>query len=362
MLALMIPITPQISVYAENDNWITADSEIKSSNNIENFTIIILPDTQFYSKLYPEIFNSQTRWIVDNIESLNIVFVAHLGDIVDDWKSIEEWNNANKSLSILDDNVAWSVLLGNHDGIGIDDNNYEIYFGSDRFRDYNWYGGGYQNLGKSNYQLFSAGGDDYLVLNIQYDPNDDVLSWANDVIEQHPNRRIIVSTHEYIAWGWFRWHSSIGERIYENLVKKHADKIFLVISGHIDAVKSKTQEINGYAVHEMVLNYQAKSNGGNGWLRILEFSPSQNKIFVRTFSPFLNKFEINSESEYTLDYNMNNVGNLHGGLIVRGIALEIYSWWIILPLVLSALLVGIIYRKKVKKKFLLKLKEGLFLP
>ena len=137
IFALTIQTIPLIPVKAENDYWMKTDLEIEHSNDIENFTIIILPDTQYYSKDYPEIFNSQTQWIVDNIESLNIVFVIHLGDIVDDWNSIEEWDNANESLSKLDDKVPWSVLLGNHDGIGPDDNNYEIYFGSNRFNDMN---------------------------------------------------------------------------------------------------------------------------------------------------------------------------------------------------------------------------------
>ena len=32
----------------------------------EDFTIIALPDTQYYSETYPNIFDSQTQWIVDN--------------------------------------------------------------------------------------------------------------------------------------------------------------------------------------------------------------------------------------------------------------------------------------------------------
>jgi hypothetical protein len=47
----------------------------------EAFTIVALPDTQFYSSSYPETFAAQTQWIVDNKERLNIVFAAHLGDV-----------------------------------------------------------------------------------------------------------------------------------------------------------------------------------------------------------------------------------------------------------------------------------------
>src|SRR5690349_14823617 len=51
-----------------------------------NFTIIALPDTQFYPASVnggtPEIFYMQTEWIITNRVERNIVFVTHLGDCV----------------------------------------------------------------------------------------------------------------------------------------------------------------------------------------------------------------------------------------------------------------------------------------
>lgn len=272
--------------------------------NLENFTIIVLPDTQYYSEANPHVFDNQTQWIVNNIDELNIVFVSHLGDLVDEWYSVEQWVNANNSMSKLDDQVPWAVLLGNHDGLYTDPDNFEIYFGRERFKNESWYGGAHGDGNKNSYQLFSAGADDYLFLNIQYDPNDDMLEWAGNVIDQNPSRRVIVATHEYIDWHWNPWHSPIGEKIYEKLVEPHADQIFLVLCGHIEEVETKTQFIDGNAVTEMIFDYQEQPNGGNGWLKILEFSPTQNKIFVRTYSPYLNKFNHDANSEFTIDYNM----------------------------------------------------------
>jgi len=68
----------------------------------EEFTIVVLPDTQIYAQSHPDIFTSQTQWIVDNKEALNIVFVTHEGDIVQNWNSITEWERANTSMSLLD--------------------------------------------------------------------------------------------------------------------------------------------------------------------------------------------------------------------------------------------------------------------
>ena len=46
------------------------------------FTIIALPDTQYYSQSYPAIFASQTQWIINNKADHNIVFATHPGDLV----------------------------------------------------------------------------------------------------------------------------------------------------------------------------------------------------------------------------------------------------------------------------------------
>lgn len=302
---LILSINPFITIRvgASSNDLLQDKTWTYSPYNLENFTIIVLPDTQYYSESNPEVFNNQTQWIVDNIEPLNIVFVTHLGDLVDDWDVIKQWENANHSMSKLDGNVPWGVLAGNHDGIGSDQTNFEKYFGYERFKNESWYGGVYQENNKNNYQLISSGGDDYLILNLQYDPNNEILTWAGGIIEDYPSRRVIVSVHDYIEWSYAGWRSSIGERIYQKLVKPNADQIFLVLCGHIDRIAHRTEIIDVYTVYELVSDYQEQSNGGNGWLKILEFSPLLDKIFVKTYSPYLGKFDHGQESEFYLDYD-----------------------------------------------------------
>ena len=104
-------------------------------SDASGFTIVVLPDTQYYSQLYPEIFMAQTQWIVDHKDELNIVFVSHLGDIVQNNDRFEaEWQVADKAMSMLDDVVAYGVLPGNHDmQLGGKANFYEQYFPASRF-------------------------------------------------------------------------------------------------------------------------------------------------------------------------------------------------------------------------------------
>jgi hypothetical protein len=58
------------------------------------FTVVVLPDTQIYAWLYPETFEAQTRWIAENKDTERIVFVTHVGDIVETGTAAEEWANA----------------------------------------------------------------------------------------------------------------------------------------------------------------------------------------------------------------------------------------------------------------------------
>ena len=275
----------------------------------ENFTIVVVPDTQGYTRYYPWLFDNQTQWIVDNKEELNIVFVTHLGDLVDSYGNITQWEYANSSMSKLGDNVRWAVLPGNHDGYYGEPNdltNYDNYFGCERFSDKSWYGGTYKTGDNTNsYQLFSAGGNDYLIFHIQYKPSDDVLFWASNVIDQHPDSRVIVSTHDYIRGPYNPdRRSDIGERIWYNLIRQHADQIFLVLCGHAGTQSSITDTVNGHVVYQLLSDYQNASNIESGWLRILEFCPTQDKIYVKTYSPYLNEYKTDPQSEFTLDYNM----------------------------------------------------------
>jgi hypothetical protein len=327
------PIVPEESVtlLASTDNFLN-----------ENFTIVVVPDTQGYVMYYPWLFDNQTQWIVDNVETLNIVFVTHLGDLVDSYDNITQWEYANASMSKLGDNVRWAVLPGNHDGYYGDPDdlaNYEKYFGCERFSGKSWYGGTYKTGDNRNsYQLFSAGGDDYLIFHIQYKPSDDVLFWASNVIDQHPDKRVIVSTHDYIKGPIDPdRRSDIGERIWHSLIKQHADQIFLVLCGHAGTQSTLIDTVDGHVVYQLLSDYQNASNIESGWLRLLEFCPAQDKIYVKTYSPYLNEYKTDPTNEFTIDYDMNGAGVIP----------EFPSFPLLLLFVIVTLLTVMVYRRNI---------------
>jgi predicted MPP superfamily phosphohydrolase len=291
-------------------------SQTASANSSpENFTIVALPDTQFYSESYPMIFENQTEWIVQNENILNIVFVAHLGDIVNVSSQDYQWQNADNAMSILDGKVPYGILPGNHD-VGTE---YERYFPASRYEWYSYWGGSYDSTNKNNYQLFSAGGMDFIALNLQYNPPTDVLSWADNVLSEYSDRRAIISTHSYLNTNG-SFTDTGGTRIYNNVVVPE-NNVFLVLCGHMHGeARRSDNNLENKTVYQLLSDYQSLANGGNGWLRIMKFVPSENTIYVKTYSPYLDQYDNDSNSQFELYYSMNPTVAIAG----EGISLWVY--------------------------------------
>ena len=282
----------------------------------EDFTVVVLPDTQFYSEGYPAIFDNQTSWIVEEAENLNILFVTHEGDIINQAGVLAQWQNANGSLSKLNDQVSWAVLPGNHDfASGGSLTNYDTFFGYSRFVGKSGYGGHYLSSNANNFELFSGGGDDYLIFHFQYRPSDAVLAWANTTLAGFPDRRVIVVTHDYMNVDGSR--TTEGNHIWNSFVAPHSDQVVLVLCGHNHGEAKREDIVNGFSVPQLLADYQSRTNGGNGFLRILKFSPSQDKIYVSTFSPYLNSYENDSDSKFQLDFKMTGATDNENHLLLH---------------------------------------------
>jgi hypothetical protein len=276
-----------------------------SASGGDEFTIIALPDTQKYvlNGAYPEIFTSQTQWIVDNVATHHIVFVTHEGDIVDTWDNTTEWSYANTSMSILDGVVPYGVLPGNHDmsSTGIT-TYYNETFPYTRYDGQPWYGAHHPTTGNdNNYELFSAGGDDYIIVHLQYAPTSDVFDWANGVLAANADRKAIITTHDYMETSGAR--STNGENIWTNVVVPNAN-VYFVLCGHNHDEATRSDWVGDRQVHQLLADYQGRENGGNGWLRIMTFVPAEETVYVQTYSPWLDQYETDANSQFTLSFPM----------------------------------------------------------
>jgi hypothetical protein len=292
----------------------------------EPFTIVALPDTQWYSEFYPATFTAQTQWIQNNTISKNIVFTVHLGDLVESQHDhnelvTEQWRNAKKAMDLLN-GLKYSVLPGNHDNCNFATNEinntfFNSVFPYTEFKKYPWYSGHYpQNGNENSYSLVDISCQKLLILNIGYfgdisEPTDELLkvfAWANAAIAQYPERSVIVVTHALIGndGGFLR----PGRLLWDQVLKKHRN-IFLALCGHACTESTITQTgESGNVVNILLSDYQCDENGGNGYLRVMKFIPSKSIIHVETFSPLTNALRPNSASfdiPYTYKYQCPSV-------------------------------------------------------
>ena len=273
-----------------------------------DFTVVVMPDTQKYAESFPETYLAQTEWIKNSQKALDIRFVIHLGDIVEHAEAENEWRIADRAHATLDGAVAYSVLPGNHDMRGHNTKLYDKYFPPKRFQSFKWYGGHEGCKNENNFCTFEAEGMKFLVLSLEYGPSQKTLQWAGDIADSHPDCRVIVATHSYLNT---KSRTPQGDAIWNELIRKKEHKnIFLVICGHVIGTNFReSQSDDSRTVYEMLVDYQGEPNGGDGWLRILRFSPRENKIFVRDYSPTLGKYKDGPASNFSLDYPMLQTAN-----------------------------------------------------
>ena len=159
-------------------------------------------------------------------------------------------------------------------------------------------------------------------------PRDEVLDWVRELIDkpEHRDRKIIFMTHAFL-------HERTAKRIEKNSYKitpgntgaeiwqkliEPASNIRLVVCGHechptmnyFETVGWRVDKnAAGKSVAQMMFNAQTADgqwhgNGGDGWLRILEFLPDGKTVSVRTFSPMFALSPVTCDKAWrTADYD-----------------------------------------------------------
>lgn len=258
------------------------------------YKMVWMSDTQYYAKSYPHIFKQMVEWIRDQREKLNIQYVFHTGDIVDDSKD-KQWNRADTFMRVLDEHhIPYGVLAGNHDVRHKDGlyTEYGKYFGVKRFTDKPYYGESYQN-NRGHYDLISAGGNDYMMVYMGWGIKQAEIDWLNRVISEHPDRIVILNFHEYLLVSGNR--SPIGDLIFHQVVKRHPN-IVAVFSGHYHGASRKVDELDDdhdgkvdRKVYQILADYQSGPEGGQGFMRLITADQEKNQLHFTTYSPYMNQ-------------------------------------------------------------------------
>ncbi|WP_423921308.1 metallophosphoesterase [Frigoribacterium sp. 2-23] len=275
------------------------------------FTLAVMPDTQFYSRYSADQFlprygtdpfRTQTAWLAENHDALNIPFVTHLGDVVDQVTVPRQWEAADTAMKNLEEaRVPYSILPGNHDVLDSNDDLYDdqydlaaepylTTFGPQRTASQASLENGSDPTGLNQFHVFEAEGQQFLVLALAWRASDATLAWADQVMADHPTLPTILTTHQVIDIdndGVSPRPTDYGDRLWDKLIKGN-DQIFLTLNGHFHGAARQTLVNDfGHEVTEVVIDYQMAYEGGNGYLGLYEFDLTNNEIDVQTASPWV---------------------------------------------------------------------------
>ncbi|TDE98691.1 hypothetical protein EXU48_00270 [Occultella glacieicola] len=329
-----------------------------------DFALAHFTDTQYLSEgaveqeseqeraVWQEAYTDVTQWIADNADERGIAYAAHTGDIIENYtqrgddpayvaNARAEYEVSSAAQAILDDaGIPNGVLAGNHDnGTGTDDGPgalYNEYYGPERYEALSgtWENAAYgapwrEGDNQNHYDLFTAGGLDFVAVYLSYGVTNEEADWANEVLAQYADRNAILLAHDYLRPSLnpdgrdAGFSSRDGALLYNRVVTVNPN-VFLVLGGHEHGVGTNVRSdvgADGNGVVEMLADYQfyevtAERAGlvdiggydpaqglrfGASFFRLLQFDTDRSEMIVDTYSPWLENFgatEFDTDARY----------------------------------------------------------------
>ncbi|WP_243073761.1 metallophosphoesterase [Microbacterium sp. SS28] len=268
------------------------------------FSFAVIPDTQNEITSSNARFADRVAWLVANQQRLDLRFATQIGDLTN-WGAVDpaQFQRASTELQPLERAMPWSGAIGNHDTAAVcaggsacpgantnatvrDTTAYNRYFPVSRFPDIE----GTFEAGKIDnaYQLFRAGGVDWLVLNLELWPRVEAVAWAKTVVASHPDANVIVVTHSYLnADGTISgsnggYGATSPQYLHDNLIKVYPN-VKVVLSGHVGTSAVRTDVgVNGNKIVSLLTAYHSLTNP----VRIVEIDTAAGTATSSVYAPY----------------------------------------------------------------------------
>jgi PGF-pre-PGF domain-containing protein len=302
--------------------------------NSSDFTFLFMSDAHMVD--YPYIFDNVTKWAAEMKDPLNIKFFSFGGDFANLGATTAIFTNVNNSLTRLDGIVPYGLSPGNHD---YNDNAatrnlsiWNTFFPLSRYTSTSTWGG-HQNTTEGNintYHNVTFNNYEFQVFQIEFCPRNETIDWINATLlnSANTNKRVIYVSHQYLYDNGSRTRQGYtgacatyagmtngydGESVYQNLLKYHNHTILTLNGHHLgtgNAYLNNTTADNEI-LHQVFAAFHHKKDSGNGYMKILRFSPNEDKIYFKSYSPYDNQYLIEipawnqSGHELVINYGMN---------------------------------------------------------
>jgi len=243
MLSLGSEIIPDTSKNFNTARLVTNDYFYDTELfEVGDYSIAALGDTQRIAQFGGQSCYDISDWLIDHVADRKIGMSIYLGDMTGAYigTPMPEWDRMMTVISgavrKLDGKVPYHLIPGNHDynenSTWRDLDKYNEYFPASAIAtDFNGYVGAYEEgYTQNTYYTARLGGVDYLFLALEFGPDRDVMQWACDVMQAHPNHRVVVSTHGFI--------NTAGE-LYTDDEYLSADQYWSLYNRDVDATSAQ---------------------------------------------------------------------------------------------------------------------------
>lgn len=287
-----------------------AEAQDPGQNEIDRkFTFAAIPDSQGEVVRADD---TRTRdrsvWLVENQKRLNLAFVVHVGDIVeDDSPGHEQYERARRGLAPLRAaGIPYRLVVGKHDTAATcseasgtcsspeagrqlrDTSVFNSYFPDE---DSSTPEGQFEE-GKvdNSYAIYEAGGLEWMVLTLESWPRREVVRWANRAISAHPDANVVIATHMYLdrsgnisrTTGGFGAGTTSPQYLFDNLIRRH-ENIKVVLSGHTGAAAHRTDKgAGGNTIHSFLQTFHDPKQNPT---RLIEVDTSRDTLSTWVYAP-----------------------------------------------------------------------------
>ena len=279
-----------------------------------DYTIVVIPDTQYLAEDLPQHFEAMTDWIVENQETMKIEAVLHVGDVTH--RQQAESTSATPYENIATDldrlfgmDTPFVACIGNHDYTNgftgsVDDDRESValwnqYLGPARYPD-----GVFMDSGTSvnMYVVREIGGRPTMILTLEFFPRAAVMAWADTVISANPALDVIVITHAYLTRGGTHYEdadtfgpdhylitdATNGADMWAEHFSQHGN-VIAVFSGHDLGDRRVSYRVDegsgGRLAYQQYANWQNADEGGKGRVVVLHVNAAAGTAFRRIYNP-----------------------------------------------------------------------------
>ena len=286
--------------------------------------IAVFGDIQYYTNAkYDILFKYSVDWIEKAYDNgYKILGVLHTGDITQSNDTKSEWQFFDNAMKGFSAKIPFISLIGDHDysweGGLINDRD------STHFTEHvsfplvtsrivaAYESGRMENIIVRNY----IHGRRYDFILLEFGPRKEVVDWANEWVQSHPEIQFILLNHEYLENGGGRRTSGLKckirlrntsyttpEELWNELIKCN-DNIVCVLCGHVGGLYALTIDTNEYGreVPQIQHNIQGSEYRYDNWLMLWEFPQDCNSVNVFIYNTKTEQYYNNQKVLFKFKY------------------------------------------------------------